>query len=47
MVATLHLLFYIAASEYENRKCNLWDAKGEPPPEGLSTLANLFPDWHK
>ena len=42
LVATLQFLFYIAASEYENGMGNLWGAKGEPPPEGLFTLANLF-----
>ena len=41
IVFVLHSLFYLAASEYEDRPGNLWAAKGEPPPEGLPTLVKL------
>ena len=43
LVTVLHLLFCIAASDYENGTGNLWDVKGEPPPpEGLPTLVKLL-----
>jgi len=43
LVAILHSLFCVAASEYENRTGILWAAKEDPPPEGLPTLVNLLP----
>ena len=43
LVAVLHLLFYMAESEYEDRPGNLWSVKGELPSEGLPTLVKLSP----
>ena len=43
LVAVINFMFCVAVSEYEDGMGDLWAAKGEPPPEGFSTLVKLSP----
>ena len=43
VVAVLHSMFYVAASEYEDGTGFLWAMKGDLPQEGIPTLVKFSP----